>query len=362
MEDNQCIITDFIADNPKRAFARNSVAHAGKYACEYCFGKGEIAGGGQTNVVWPSSTVISEERTTEQIEDICNLLDVSIAKNSDELKGIKGPSELLTYPDFDYVTSIPTEYMHSVCIGLVKRLLELTFKTGKNRARTTTNKLADPSKYNFHMKKQKVPREFSRRSRSLDLTLLKAQEMRNICLFLFPIVVECMEPNSKEAQLWLLIAFCIRACILPDTEFLNVKSKMIQQSCEKFYSIYENLFGTHNCTYTIHIVCSHLLNMRKHGPLTDTSAFKFENFYAELRRSFVPGTVSPLKQMMQTVILKRILSSHICQQSIYISPNDTNLECNSLIYVYNEENKVHKCYKIYEMELKVYIRNYSRGI
>ena len=30
---NQCHITDFIADNPKRSFVRDSIAHAGKYAC-----------------------------------------------------------------------------------------------------------------------------------------------------------------------------------------------------------------------------------------------------------------------------------------------------------------------------------------
>ena len=74
--------------------------------------------------------------------------------------------------------------------------------------------------------------------------------------------------------------------------------------------------------------------MRSQGPLTETSAFRFESFYAELRNSFQPGTQSVIKQMMQTVLLKRILSKHVCCESIYLRVKDTVLECNSLIYVF----------------------------
>ena len=88
--------------------------------------------------------------------------------------------------------------------------------------------------------------------------------------------------------------------------------------------------------------------MRSQGPLTETSAFIFESFYAELRKSFKPGTRSVLKQMFQTVLLKRILSKHVCSESMYFRVKDTELECNSLIYVY-ECNK-HVVYKINEIE------------
>ena len=99
-----------------------------------------------------------------------------------------------------------------------------------------------------------------------------------------------------------------------------------------------------NCTYSIHVVFAHLLQIRGKGPLTATAAFKFESFYGELRRSFVPGTPSPLKQMLKSIYLRRSLTSHSCINTIYYSPKDTQLECNSLIYTYvNEE---HEGYKI----------------
>ena len=84
----------------------------------------------------------------------------------------------------------------------------------------------------------------------------------------------------------------------------------------------------------------------KKGPLTTTSAFKFENFYSELRHSFQPGTISPLKQMLQAVLLKRSIGSHYCTTSIHYSSKDTVLECNSLIYVY--ENNRYNLYVIHD--------------
>jgi hypothetical protein len=144
--------------------------------------------------------------------------------------------------------------------------------------------------------------------------------------------------------LWLLLAFSIRACILPEDEYLFVNQQEIEMCTDKFYALYEELFGTKNCTYSVHIVASHLLQMRSTGPLTVCSAFPFEHFYGELRHSFVPGTVSPLKQILQTVILKRKLTSHCCSETIHYSPKDTALECNSLVYKFVDGK--HILYKI----------------
>ena len=99
------------------------------------------------------------------------------------------------------------------------------------------------------------------------------------------------------------------------------------------YTNYEQVFGTINCTYSIHLVCSHLLQIRRNQPLTENSAFKFESFYGELRRSFVPGTPSTLKQMLQTVYLRRSLH-HNCLESIYYSEKETEQQSNSLIYTF----------------------------
>ena len=295
-----------------------------------------------SHLVWPSSTNNGRLRTIDEMKDIVHQIDMRDNGDRgplglDESKGFTGHSLLLDMDEFDFTKGISCEYMHCVCLGAVKRLLILTFNLGEKRIRCTTRRLSNPAKYNDFMKGIKVPKEFSRRARNLDISVLKAQEMRNITLFFFPVIVECIEKNAKERKLWLLLAFIVRACCLPNNEFENVLIDAISNCARQFYTLYEQLFSTKNCTYNTHVFASHILDIRTRGPLTLTSAFSFEAFYAELRHSFTPGTISPLKQMLQNVMMRRSLNHHCCISSIHLSPKDTQLECNSLIYTFDND-------------------------
>ena len=139
----------------------------------------------------------------------------------------------------------------------------------------------------------------------------------------------------------------LRACVLPSSEFAHIDISLVNECCAKFYEIFDNIFGETNCTYNLHVFVAHLLEIRTHGPLTDTSAFKFESFYGEMRRSFVPGTISPLKQIMKNIFMKRILRKHSCSKDIVITNYETALESNNMIYTYNK--KKYEIYKICEI-------------
>lgn len=307
--------------------------------------------GRRSHTCWPSQTRNGELRTRAQIDNVMQLMEErnegQIELTPDDLQGFVGRSLFLDIPGFNFVDGISCEYMHSTCIGNVKRLLELTFQVGENRSRTTTRRLTPPSVFNELMKYVKSPREFSRRIRQLDFSVFKAQEFRNIVLFFFKVVVDSLEPECKERKLWYMLAFMIRSCVIPNNEFNLVSKSEIKSTCDRFYVLYQQLFSEKNCTYSIHIVSSHLLQIRGDNPLTERSAFAFESFYGELRNSFVPGTVSPLKQMLQKVILRRSLAYHCCENSIFYSPNDTALECNSLIYKF--VNNTHEIFKIVDV-------------
>lgn len=392
------ILHALIADAPKRAFARFCMMYSGRYSCEYCFESGVPFSSTTTNdeivekikqqkieisnqiqhlsededqvqieilnnilnnldqalklanrkkgshIVWPANTMNGEIRTKEKVLEIVEKIESGEDLTANEKRGIKGRSILLNIDYFDFVCAIPTEYMHLLALGVIKRLLELTFSVGESRTRITKRPLLSPEVFNVIMKKIKVVKEFPRRARQLDLSVMKAQELRNVIIFYFPIVTKCLVGWDKEIKMWEMLAFMIRACILPEVEYENVNTNQIKYCQKNFYIIYQSLFGEKNCTYSIHILAAHLLIMRSMGPLTETSAFRFENFYAELRRSFHPGSVSVLKQMLQTVLLKRVLCNHVCEEKMYFSEKDTQLECNSLIYVY--ENDTHVIYQI----------------
>ena len=149
--------------------------------------------------------------------------------------------------------------------------------------------------------------------------------------------------------MWLHLVFMIRSCVLPNEEFQKVNIDHVKYACKKFYTLFQELFGEINCSYSIHIVPSHLLLIRGDQPLTFRSAFKFENFFSEMRNMFHAGTVSPLKQILQNCYMKRILEHHVCQKETYFAAEkipkpgvkfNPSKENNHLIYTLNDDDTI----------------------
>ena len=299
-------------------------------------------------IVWPASSQNGALRTIDDINNIIEKIENEDILSLEEAKGIIGRSLFLDIPYFKYLEDIPVEYLHCVCLGVVKRLVELTFNVGECRHRNTKRKLSLASDFNKLMSEIKMFREFSRRVRALDFSVMKGQEFRNIILFFFPLVVDCIPENSKERRVWYLLAYMIRMCILPNNEYENIDPDVLKYCSKHFYNLYEQLFHARNCTYNTHVVGSHLPQIRVHGPLTLTSAFGFESFYGEMRHSFTPGTLSPLKQIMENVLIKRVISPHCCKPTIFYSPKETPMECNS--YVYTFKDNQYNFFKILSIE------------
>ena len=335
---NGYIVSQFIGDQPKRSNARQCLCFSSWYPCEYCFAKGtkivvnlaerkkeketltlqrdlvkekidnmkesgsqnaqelnklkkiekdlQIAERKLTlrksNIVWPKTTINGPPRTREEITEIIEKIENNIPLSIDEAKGIKGRSLLFDLPSFNFVNNVVVEYMHVFCLGVVKKCVELTFRVGESRTRITKRKLSLPSQFNAQIWGVLVVREFNRRIRELDFGVYKAQEFRNLALFFFPLILDCIEPSAKERHMWLYIAYMMRSCIIPSEEFKHFPLNVLDKCTSSFYSLYQQLFGVRNCTYSIHVVGSHLIEMRYHGPLTATSAFPFESFYGEM--------------------------------------------------------------------------------
>ena len=395
---NDCEIEAFVGDKAKRSEARLCKAHGAYYPCEYCKSKGTLLNVLETalalkkaqlqeqketltqqmaaaeandnqaeivalnevlksvneaiknmnkknnNIVWPASTQNGPKRTIEKVICIVRKIENHENLSVDEAKGVMGRSLFLDIPYSDFILDIPVEYLHGVCLGVVKRTIILTFNVGEIRQRNTTRKLSDVASFNILMALIKVPREYSRRVRNLDLSVMKGQEYRNIIIVFFPIVISCIEPDAKERRLWLLLAYMVRACVLPENEYETIDTSVIDYCGKHFYNLYEKLFHSRNCSYYTHMIGCHMPQIRARGPLTATSAFGFESFYGEVRHSFTPSTSSPLKQVFEKVLLKRSISHHCCESSIYYSPKDTAMESNSIIYTFFDQQ--YQFYKI----------------
>ena len=342
---NLCQLRNAIFDNPKRACARCGLIHSASFAYEYCESKAEYICEDNTNkgkghLAWPFCTHNGTLRTIERIVEITQRIANCEILSRDEAKGFWGTSHFLTQENFDFIQNIPAEYMHSGCLGVVKRLVELTFNVGANRKRNTNRKLSDVSLFNQLISKIKSTREFSRRLRNLDFGVMKAQEFRNIGLFYFILVLECIPPKfSKERKVWMYLAFILRSCILTNREFDLISKNLIKKCALSFYKLYESVYGKCNCSYSIHIIACHILQIRGDEPLTEKSAFKYENFYSELRNLFQPGTISPSKQILQNCYMKRQLEPHNCEKSIFFDIEKDGKENNSLVYYLDDDNE-----------------------
>ena len=255
----------------------------------------------QTHLIWPASAGNGSPRTMEVIQDTLAEFDLL---SEEEKEGLQGYSPFLDYPGFDFINGFPCEYLHHVCLGVTKRLLELSFAVGEIRKRITKRKLSSTKLFNDRMRLQKVTSECSRRGRNMDFKVMKREEFHNLTLFFFPHIIYSIEPSQgkTERKLWLMYVFQIRAFVLPEEEFANVKNDNIEYCCDQFCVIFEQLFGTSNSSYNIHMM-SHLRQVRERGKLTDTSTFKHESYYGEMRRSYVPGTPSTGKQILKSAFI-----------------------------------------------------------
>ena len=319
------ILDTAVCDNPKRSKLRMAKSSCGTHGCEYCeapsvqYKNNSMR---KSHLTWPPSTMNGRPRTITAIRRIVNSIeeeDPNVTK--DYVKGIKGRSVLLDQQNFDLILDLPTEYMHSTCLGLVNNLVHFTYKTGKTKHRNTNRKRCDTKEFNELIGTVEVVREFPRRCRNLDTAVYKALEYRNLILFFFPIVLKNIpEKYKKERQLWLTLVFMIRACVVPNEEFENVCKATIVSACELFYNLYFELFGQRNCSYSVHVVPSHLLKIRGDVPLTERSAFRFESFYAEMKKLFKAGTTSPLKQILKNTYMKRSIEHHVCEKTILYEP------------------------------------------
>jgi hypothetical protein len=265
----------------------------------------------------------------------------------DVCKGVAGESVFLDHPGFDYIKSIPAEYMHLVCLGLVKKLFELTFAVGQNRVRCFSYLRVPVKELDRLLLKQRVCSEMSRKTRRINFPNLKAEEHKYFILVFFPLILEAI-PDSRpqEKQMWRLLGYLMRAYNLPQEEFDNLDKRDLYNIAKRYHNLYRKQFGQINMVYSLHLLC-HLDVIRGDTPLCTRSAFKFEGFFSEMMTSFSPGTTNTGKQIVQNTFLRK-LEPHRCAKKLKFSASTTSSKTrDNMVYVFN---KAHRTYDFYQID------------
>lgn len=290
-------------------------------------------------MVFPPGVGKSTLRTNSTFRATCVKIDEmdGDGHNPEETNGITLCSPLLKLPCFDMVCGLPTEYMHLVALGVVKKVLSLLLGIRKDGG-LPKNKQKALVDLNKSLRAIRTPSEFSRRTRDLKLAHWKAEEYRNMLLFFFPCLLPHLE-SKDERTLWLLLVFAVRAYVLPREEYKSIQRFIdVPTVVNRFYGLFHKLFKSKGCSYNIHVF-SHLPLLHQHGPLTSTSAFRFESFLAVLKDSFRVGTPNVTKQIFENLFLSMAVKKHSCRPSLTFKAqatarsDDTLLRANNNWYI-----------------------------
>jgi hypothetical protein len=322
-----------VADAPMRAKILGMKQHGSYQGCGKCAAAANcIKVSDESNAtvrVWPASTFGHRPRTRASIEASAVL---RAQAGVPDVAGIVTRSPFLDLPDFDLPRKVGTDYMHNIAKGNTLRFLELVTDAGSTRSSACKEETVRATAISASLRKVRLPREFQRRTRDINLHTAKASELRNMAMILFPCIGKLMRIDSHLRCLWYLYAFICRALILPDDEFANVDKPALRASMRTFYAGYEKEFGLHHCTFNLHEF-THMVDSREDGELTAFSAFPFESSYAPFVNSYHAGTMSTAKSAINNTYGRLVTDvTHRCKKRMYIAPKVTAASDDTIVY------------------------------
>lgn len=226
-----------------------------------------------------------------------------------------GFSPLINLP-IDIIKCVVLDYMHCLCQGIMKRLLDFWVK-GKLPVRMLEEKKNSISVALFNLRKY-VPSEFVRLPRSLDdLEFWKATEFRQFLLYTG--VITLKSNITKEQYNHFLILFTsIR--ILCSNKTFNTCKDLASKLLISFVQNYSCIYGSKFVSYNVHSLIHLPFFVNLHGPLDNFSAFKYENYLQTLKTA-MKCCRYPLSE-----ILNKILASEGEELKIPLNNNTFILE------------------------------------
>lgn len=277
---NKIIILDtFCCDVPAKSFVLKIKGHSGFCSCTRCCTEGEYL---NRRVCFPD--INCSIRTHE-----------NFVNKQQEDHHIGSTSSILTnIPGIDIINVFSIDYMHLICLGVTKKLINLWLKgTLKNRLSSAKSKMLSN---NLIKLKNCIPIDFQRKPRGVDeVPRWKATEFRTFFLYLGPVVL--MNIVSKICY---LIFLCLHVSIFIllksniSNNYLNFSEQLLNYFIVNFISIYGREWVSHNVHSLQHISDDY----KRFGPLDNSSVFPFENHMKVLKK-YVRKNNQPLQQAVK---------------------------------------------------------------
>lgn len=215
------------------------------------------------------------------------------------------PTILLHVPHLGLVSNIALDYMHLICLGIVKKMI-LLWMSGSLAVRINVQAKDNISQALINLRSA-VSKEFLRRSRSLnEIAYWKATEFRQFLLYTGPIVLKTVLNRNVYTNfltLHVAISILISPMLTKNKNNVDYAEKLLQHFVDLFQKIYGKEYMFHNVHNLLHLSNE----VRQFGPLDFFSSFRFENFL-QILKSFLRKTEKPLQQVIRRYTERRTKS------------------------------------------------------
>lgn len=267
-----------VCDAPARAYLKCIKGHNSYESCERCLVRG----------------VHRDHRMIFSDQDCAPRTDEAFARV--EYSNHQTSASPLIDAGVPCVTAFVLDYMHMVCLGVVKRMLYHLTRGPPSICRLRVGERNSISEQLIALK-GKMPSEFARQPRSLhELDRWKATELRQFLLYTGPVVLK--KVLSKETyHHFLSLTIAMSIMLEAEEETRNGLLEYAQQLIKHFVECCPALYGDSFSVYNVHgLIHLHEDVSHFHCSLNDISSFPFENYLQQIKKHVRSGR-SPLEQV-----------------------------------------------------------------
>lgn len=293
-------IHSFICDVPAKAYLKCIKGHNGYSSCDRCTVVGQYV---NRHMIFDSMT--SQKRTSESFLQ---------QRDGDHHNSV---SPLVSLP-IDFINIFVIDYMHCVCLGVVKKMINSWIQGKFYNVRLKARDITLLSDYLTNLCTA-LPDEFNRKpSKITEISYWKATQFRTFLLYLGPIVLkEFMDIAVYEHFLLLQSAMSI----LLSKRHLNMLGCDL---AEKFLCIFvkhsKHLYGLDFLVHNVHSLIHIVDDVRLYGVLDNISAFPFENHLGALKR-LIRSANKPLKQLYRRLIELNQINKNAEPKDVQLNSN-----------------------------------------
>lgn len=274
------VIEVICCDAPAKSYVLGVKGHAGFHSCTRCTHEGEYL---KHRICFPYTENGNEQRNHEDYISMKN-----------EEHHVTGISCLALIPNIDIVSLFSMDYMHLVCLGVMRKLINLWLNKGSTDIRLPSWKIKEITTSLLQIKKC-MTNDFPRKPRGIEeVARWKATEFRQFLLYSGPVILKNI--LSKDCyQHFLTLSISMRIMLSLDHGiYLNYANQLLHYFVEHFQELYGSHFISHNVHGLLHLADDYI----KHGPLDNCSAFPFEN-YMKYLKGMLRKQEKPLQQIVK---------------------------------------------------------------